>query len=152
MSEARDLKALHRKFAVACFNGTWDLLGKPDRTPDDDANMVHMAHASRYHWGQIGTPLEFARGDWQISRVYSVLGKGEIAFSYAKSSLDLCHAHGYGDFDLAFAYEALARSCAVLGDFSRRDEYLLLANEAGHAIAEEDDRKHFFNELKTISK
>jgi hypothetical protein len=151
MPDEMDATALHRKFAVDCFNGTWDLLDKPDRSPEDDANMIHMTHASRYHWGQIGTPLEFSRGDWQISRVYAVLRMGDLAFRYAKSALDLCHEHGYGDFDLAFAYEALARACAVIGDLSRRDEYLLLANEAGHAIAEADDRKHFFNELKTIS-
>ena len=150
MPEEMDVTTLHRKFAVDCFNGTWGLLDKPDRTPAEEAAMVHMAHASRYHWGQIGTPLEFARGDWQISRVYATLGLGETALRYAKSSLDLCHAHGYGDFDLAFAYEALARACAVMGDRSRRDEYLLLANEAGHAIAEEEDRTYFFNELKTI--
>ncbi len=151
MPEEMDTTALHRKFAVDCFNGTWGLLDKPDRSPEDDASMIHMAHASRYHWGQIGTPLEFARGDWQISRVYATLGLGEMALRYAKSSLDLCHAHGYDDFDLAFAYEALARACAVMGDLSRRDEYLLLANEAGHAIAEEEDRTYFFKELKTIA-
>ena len=151
MSEEMDLNALHRKFAVDCFNGVWALLDKGDeRTPEDDATMIHMAHASRYHWGQVGTPLNFARGDWQISRVYAVLGMGEMALRYAKSSLDLCHGHGFGDFDLAFAYEALARACAVLGDLSRRDEYLLLANEAGYAIGEEEERNYFFSELKTI--
>ena len=87
MSEEKDL---HRKFAVNCFNGTWDLIEKKDRTPEDDTDMIHMAHASRYHWGQIGTPLNFARGDWQISRVYAILGQGENALTYAKSSLHHC--------------------------------------------------------------
>jgi hypothetical protein len=61
MSE--NLKEMHKKFAVDCFNGTWDLLDNKDRSREEDFNMIHMAHASRYHWGEIGTPLEFARGD-----------------------------------------------------------------------------------------
>ena len=147
MSEDQDL---HRKFAVNCFNGTWELIDKADRTPDEDAKMVHMAHASRYHWGQIGTPLNIARGDWQISRVYAVLGQGENALYYAKSCLHICIDHDLGDFDLAFAYEAAARAFAVLGDVEMTKEHLARAQKAGEAIAEEDDQKYFFAELESI--
>ena len=147
MSEEKDL---HRKFAVDCFNGTWDLLEKTDRTPEDDAKMIHMAHASRYHWDQIGTPLNFARGDWQISRVYAVLGQGENALNFAKRCLHLCQEIKVGDFDLAFAYEAAARAYAVLGNEAMKDKHLALAKEAGDAISKEDDKKYFFSELETI--
>jgi len=147
MSEGKDL---HRKFAVSCFNGTWDLIEKTNRTPDEDTTMIHMAHASRYHWGQIGTPLNFARGDWQISRVYAILGQGENALKYAKSCIHLCLDHDLGDFDLAFAYEAAARAFAVLGDTDMTREHLAYAKKAGEAIAEEDDQKYFFGELETI--
>ncbi len=86
-------KKTHREFAIQAFNGVWELLDKKDRTPDDDVRMIHMAHASRYHWGEIGTPLEFARGDWQLSRVYATLGFGVMAFKYAKGCLGLCEKH-----------------------------------------------------------
>ena len=100
MSEEKDL---HRKFAINCFNGTWDLIEKTDRTPEDDANMIHMAHASRYHWAEVGMPINLARGDWQISRVYAALSQGDNALVYAKNCLRLCIDHDLGDFDLAFA-------------------------------------------------
>jgi hypothetical protein len=143
-------KNLHRKFAVSCFNGTWDLIEKTDRTQEDDARMIHMAHASRYHWGEIGTPLNFARGDWQISRVYALLGQGENALAYAKSCLHLCVDNDIGDFDLAFAYEAAARAFKVLDDAEMTEKHLALAKETGEAIEKEDDQKYFFNELETI--
>ncbi len=41
----------HEKFAKASFNKTWDLLEKKDRSPEEDNEMVHTAHSSRYHWG-----------------------------------------------------------------------------------------------------
>ena len=147
MSEEKDIQ---RKFAIGCFNGTWDLIEKADRTPEDDARMIHMAHASRYHWGEIGTPLNFARGDWQISRVYAILGQGENALNYAKSCLHLCVDHDLGDFDLAFAYEAAARAFYVLGDSEMTEKHLALAKKAGENIAKEDDKKYFFNELESI--
>lgn len=36
----------HRQLGVDLFNGTWTLMEQADRTPDDDALMIHMAHAS----------------------------------------------------------------------------------------------------------
>ena len=60
---------VHRKFGKDLFNGTWTLMEKPDRSPDEDALMIHMAHASNYHWLQVGKPENFARGHWLCSRV-----------------------------------------------------------------------------------
>jgi hypothetical protein len=140
----------HRKFAVSCFNKAWDLLEKNDRTPEEDMEMVHLTHASRYHWGQIGEPIYFARGDWQISRVYAELGFGVMAFKYAKSCLDLCEANDIDDIDLAFAYEALARASAVSGDRANARGYIELAEIYGQSIAQEADRQVFFEEIRSI--
>ena len=126
-----DNQDLHRKFAVDCFNNTWTLIEKADRSPEDDARMIHMAHASRFHWSEIGTPLNFARGDWQISRVYAILGQGQNALAYAKNCLHLCIDNDFGDFDLAFAYEAAARAFAVLCDSKMTEKHLELAKKAG---------------------
>ena len=136
--------------AVKCFNGTWDLIDKPDRTHQDDVNMIHMAHASRYHWGQIGTALEFSRGEWQISRVYSLLNMGESALFHAKEALRLCLDNGIGDFDLAFGYEAMARAYSVLGNQKDEATYITKAREAAKAVAKEDDRKYVESEISTI--
>ncbi len=141
---------MHRKFAVDCFNQTWDLLDKKDRTKDQDLLMMHTAHASRYHWDQIGEPLNFARGDWQLARVYAVLGFGVMAYKYAQSSLAWCEKEKLGDFDLAFAYEALARASSVSGDIAKVGGYIHLAKNAADTIEKEDDRNYFLSELKTI--
>jgi hypothetical protein len=42
--------------------------------------------------------------------------------------LELCQEHGIGDWDLAFAHEALARASAVDGDRAARDRELLDAD------------------------
>lgn len=143
-------KDWHRKFAMDGFNLTWDLLDKEDRTGEDEDRMVHAAHASRFHWGEIGTPLEWERGEWQISRVYAVLNRPEAAIHYAQRCLALCEANAIGDFDLAFAYEGLARAHAVAGNAAESRRYVDLARQAGERIGDEGDRTYFLGELATV--
>ena len=142
--------AVHRQLAVDLFNETWSLLDDPDRSEAEADLMIHAAHASAYHWRQIGEPLNFARSDWQLSRVYAVLNRPEAALYHGQHCLDICQAEGIGDFDLAFAFEALARAYAVYGQADKAQRYMELAREAGERIAEEDDRQYFFAELETI--
>src|SRR4051794_29231711 len=128
-----------RQQGVDLFNGTWELMKRTDRTPDDDAAMVHMTHASAYHWSKVGTPENFARSEWQVSRVYAVLGRGEPSLWHAQRCLDLCTTNGIADWDLAFAHEAMARAYAVGGDLDRAREHVALARAV--QMAEDDDRE-----------
>jgi len=141
---------VHEQFAKQLFNLVWDLLDKEDRTAEDNDRMIHAAHASRFHWGEVGAALEFARGEWQVSRVYSVLGMPEGAIYHGERSLALCEANGIGNFDLAFAYEALARGHAVAGDGARSQDYLGLAKKAAEEIEDEGNREYFHSELATV--
>jgi len=139
-----------RKMAAQLFNGTWKLLSKKRRTKEETDTMIHMAHASRYHWGVVGGPKELAIGEWQISRVYAVVRRPEPALYHAERCLEICKAHGVGDFPLAYAYEALARAFAIAGRARERAACLKLAKAAGERIREDDDRTLFFNDLRTV--
>ena len=152
MAEAKKYteEECHKKSAVDSFNLVWGLLDKRERTKEDDDRMVHAAHASRFHWGEIGTPVEFERGEWQISRVYSVLKRSESALYHAKRCLEICQRNSIGDFDIAFAYEAMARASAAAGEMSHCQRYIKSAREAGDQIKEKGDRNYFFSELKMI--
>ena len=150
VGESQFTEGEHRKFAIALFNLTWSLLDKKDRTKQDNDRMLNAAHASRFHWGEIGTPLEFERGDWQISRVYSVLKRGEPAIYHAERCLELCKANNIGDFDLAFAYEALARAYAAAGSKANCEKYLELAKSAAENIKKQEDKNYLLSEIKTI--
>jgi len=141
---------IHRQFAVKLFNHVWELMEKTERSHEEVDEMIHSAHASRYHWGEIGTPLEFARGEWQISRVYCVLNRAEPALFHADRTLQLCLAYQIGDFDLAFAYEAKARASLIAGEIENCKNYLDLAYQASNSIKEEDDQKILLEDLESI--
>lgn len=143
-------KEWHTKEAKGNFNGTWDLLDLSDRTEDQDFEMVHKAHASVYHWGHVGDALNQARGEWQVSRVYAVLGHGDEALYHGKKSLEICLENNYGDFDLAFGYEAVARAYKVLGEDQSLEKYLKKAQAATEAIGKKGDRDYAQGELEGL--
>lgn len=103
----------------------------------ENDRVLYAAHASHFHWGEIGTSLEFERGEWQISRVYSVLNRFEEAIHHARRCLDICTENGIGDFDIAFAYEALVRAYSSAGDTEKSIEYIRLGEKAGELIEDE---------------
>lgn len=139
-----------RRLAALLFNQTWALLEQTDRSREDDDAMLHMAHASRHHWGQVGGPENVARGEWQCSRVYVVLGRPEPALHHANRCLEVCREHGIGDWDLAFALESVARAHALAGDVAEARQARELALEAAAAVAEDDDRALVLADLGTI--
>lgn len=140
----------HKKLAVDLFNLVWSLMDKKERTKEEDDKMVHAVHASRFHWGEIGKPVHFERGEWQISRVYAVLNRPQPALYHAKRCLEICKENNIGDWDIAFAYEAMARAYAVAGEKTESEKYMKLAKEAGEQIKEKEDKDLFISDLKTV--
>ena len=143
-------KEIHKKFAINLFNQTWDLIEKPDRSQKETDRMINAVHASRYHWEIAGAAVNIARGEWLISRVYAVLNRTEPCLYHAGRCMEVTLENDLKDFDLAFAYEAMARACDLAGDEVETAKYITLAEEAGSAIKDKGDRKYFFSELHTI--
>ena len=146
--------AQHRAEGVALFNAVWEMLDADDRTPEQADPMVHAAHASRWHWsqaGELGGDQQLAVGEWQCSRVYSVLGRGEPALHHAKASLAICEAAELGDWVVAAAYEALARASAVAGDAAEARSWLARGRTATAAIANPEDREVIDADLASLA-
>jgi tetratricopeptide (TPR) repeat protein len=140
----------HRALGVQLFNQTWTYLEKEGRSADEDDLMLLSANASAYHWRQVGTAANFARSEWQMLRVYSVLGRAEPALHHARRCLQICQDNGIGDWDLGFAYEALGRAAAVAGDRDAAQAWTDQAYEAAADIAEDEERDLLLTDLSTI--
>jgi hypothetical protein len=136
-----------RQRGVDLFNEVWRLI----ETREDDDRLLHAAHASAYYWAAAPEckPENHARSEWQISRVYTVLGRGEPAVWHARRCLEWCESAGIGDWDLAYAYEALARAHGVSGS-PEAAEWKAKARVAGDAIADAEDREHFEEDYATL--
>ena len=143
----------HRRLGVDLYNATWKLLEQERRTPADDDAMLDATHASAYHWSRAegAGPVNAARSHWQISRVNSVLGRPEAALYHARRCLELYTENGIGDWDLASAYEALARANKVAGNDAEFRRDLELGREALTQIADEEDREHIAEDLDELT-
>ncbi|MBI1794419.1 MAG: hypothetical protein HYR70_09520 [Chloroflexi bacterium] len=136
-------------FAVDFHGKTWEMLEKKVRTPDENERMLDYAHASLAHWRAAGTEVRHQRGEWTLARVYAVLGEGQLALYHAQRCLQLLEGGRaeMEDFDFAFAYEALARAHAVNGNRTEARKFIDMAQKAGEAIKEKDEREVFFAEF-----
>jgi hypothetical protein len=144
---AKSEREFHRRTAARCFNETWDYLERKERTEQDDQKMLQLAHASRYHWGIVGTPRNKAVGDWQVSRVYAALKQPHLSLLYAKSSLETCRREELPEV-LATAYEAVARAYAVAKEFAAASKYLKLArNQLETLNLSAEDRKVYLGQI-----
>jgi uncharacterized protein YndB with AHSA1/START domain len=135
----------HRSLGIECNNGVYDLLDKQDRTDAETQMMVDTAHAAKYHWGKVGTPVNQVRGDYLCSRVYACVGRAEPALHHARRAVADADSLGLADFDLAFVHEALARALACAGDAEAARRELDLVRAV--VIADAEDREIFEADL-----
>jgi hypothetical protein len=141
-----------RALGAELFNRTYALMEKAERTPDEDTEMLHRAHASAYHWAQAGTAANRSRSEWQCSRVYAVLAWVEPALHHARRCLEIVQAHPdeMKDWDLPAAYEALARAHMVAGDVAETQKWEELGRAATARIADDEDRAVIEADFATI--
>ncbi len=143
-------KETHKKLAIEAFNKTWDYLDLESRNNEETLEMIHLSHASRYHWGFAGDELNKGRGEWQISRVYSVSNLGESALLHAKAYLDICLKNNYKDWDISFAYESIAYAYKVIGNIELMNEYKEKGIISLKDIKEKGDKDYAELELSKI--
>lgn len=139
-----------RRLAADLFNHTWELLETSDRTPAQNDRMIHAAHASRFHWEQVGEVSNLIVGEWQCSRVYAVLGRPEPSEWHARRALALCEEAGVTGFLLAASNEALARALLVAGDRPGAAAAEAAAWAAAEAIDDDEDRQIFEQDMATL--
>ena len=47
-----DSAKAHQHFSAHCFNSAWELIDKPERTPEENEQMIQRTMASLWHWTQ----------------------------------------------------------------------------------------------------
>lgn len=146
-----DESRAHRHFSAQCFNRTWELIDKPDRSPANDEQMLLRAYASLWHWTQRPdcTSRNLSIGYWLLSRVHGLLRQSEQARHFGKLSLK--HAEGESPFYRGYAYEALARAAHVAHDRSRTEYYLQAAQAQADLIENDEERQMLENDLKSLA-
>jgi hypothetical protein len=144
-----------RRVAVHLYNRTWDLLDLGDqRTEAQTHEMVDAAHASAWHWAQIGGLEQAVVGEWMISRVHASAGHGEAAVLHAQRSFTLLHSDGgenLPDWLEASVQEGLARAHLAAGDRDAAEFAAHAATDALEKASDPEDRALVAGQLADLA-
>jgi hypothetical protein len=115
--------------------------------------MINLAHASLLHWSESKecSPANLQRGEFLISMAYAYAGRDEPAYYHAKRCFDLTFNHpgSMMDFDIAYAYMAMARVSALKGLNEEAKQYLSKMIEAGDQIKNKIDKQIYVDDLSS---
>ncbi len=104
--------------------------------------MLGAAHASAYHWAQIGTELNRMRAAMLLAEVHALLGHGPTALGLATEMRSYFIGRTETpDWELALTHAIYAHCAHAAGNFA---EYRAAYKEAVVALAgvrDEEDRK-----------
>jgi len=131
----------HRQLAKQCNNRAWALSVQP-RSAAENLEMLTTAHASAYHWAQVGTELNRMRAAMLLAEVHALLGHGATALDLANEM----RAYFLGrsdtpDWELAFAHAIYAHCACRAGRTDLHRSAYAAAVAALAATADEEDRK-----------
>jgi ribosomal-protein-alanine N-acetyltransferase len=145
-----DLEAAHKYFAADCFNKAWDLIEKPERTPEEDRLMVALNQASIFHWLNRAdcTSENLSIGFWQASRIQALLGRADEARHQAETCLG--YSHALEPFYMGYAYEALARAELMAGNSAKAQEHLRCAQRHAAGVENRDHQAMLLKDLDSL--
>ena len=146
-----DVVAAHKHFSASCFNKAWDLIGKKNRTVEEDRLMVTLNQTSIYHWLQRDdcTNEHLSVGYWQASRFQTLLGNANEAIHFAE--VCLTYSGELPPFYLGYAHEALARAHKLAGHAVDAQRHLTLAVELAARIGKKGDRELLETDLSQLT-
>jgi len=112
--------------------------------------MLQLSQASLSHWTQRSdcTPKNLSIGNWQLSRVYALLGQAENALRSARMCLH--YSENTSPFFIGYAHEALARSATIADDNVGKAYHLTEARRYLAQITNDADRALLQADLQSL--
>jgi hypothetical protein len=130
----------HKQVAMQCNNRAW-ALSVQTRSAAQDREMLDAAHASAYHWAQVGTELHRMRAGMLLAEVHALLGHGATALALATDMREYFVARGdTPDWELAFTHAIYAHAASAAGMHEQHRDAYRQAVVALAAIEDEEDR------------
>lgn len=139
-----DVATGHRYFAVELNNLAWDLLEAAERSPADEARMLHAAHGACFHWLEVGTALHHQRAQCLLATAYVAAGKAEAAVRHGEQCVALSReVPDQTPFDLATAHGCASAAYAAAGRIDEARAEHALARAAADTFDDASERTLF---------
>ena len=139
---AADERALwHRRFGSDANNRGWAMAARAQRTPEEARELLGLAHASAWHWSEVGTDLQRMRAALLLALAQALSGDGAGAVAGADAAraffLDGADTE---DWERALVHAVHAHASFVAGRDAEHRASHAHAAAAVAAIADPEDR------------
>jgi hypothetical protein len=144
---AAGVAEFHRQLATELFSHVLELLERTDRNCAENDRMIHMAHASCFHFQLGGTALNIALGEWQCARVHIALGQPDTATYHAWRYLEHAENYGLGPFHVAQAHAVLSTAFART-NLEEAAHQLGLARDTRESVSDPEELRFLKMEIE----
>ena len=111
--DSKTLQRFHRYFAIQCNNEFW-ALSERDLNAEEKRDLLTIAHASQYHWRQVGTDENIHLAYLAIARAYCV-NESLLGVKFASLAFDFFDGTGE-KWIQAFTNAVLSHAYYIAGD------------------------------------
>lgn len=147
------LDEAHRYFAIEFNNAIFGLAEKPTLTALEKEEIIQKAHSAVLHWQKFSksTIANSQRGYYMVAKAYVAVGETENALKYSKLCYDITckNEDKLFDWDLAYAFEIMARTFAMNNDTKNFKKFYKKAQQQELKIKDQGDLKYFSSDFKS---
>lgn len=147
-----DEAAWRRKLGSAANNRCWTLTEQLTRTPEEDQEMLHAAHAAMHLWSTIGTDKNRTLGHLLLGQVHALLGHATSAMNYAKLAYDDITQTQSDAWEVAMAHAVLANAAHCSGGLALHESHYNTADKLIAALSDPQDKEIVLATLSVVPK
>lgn len=145
-----DIALWQKRLASQANNRAWELAETLRRSPEEDEEMLHAAHAAMHFWKIIGNESNHAHAAQLLAHVYALLKRPKPAAHYLRKSLPYFIDNYRAASELAFAHAIAANVASAEGNSDAYCKHYAEAKAAAAKIANRKEREIFEATLRVI--
>ncbi len=146
-----DVALWQRRLASHANNRAWTLAEMLQRSPEEDEEMLHAAHAAMYFWKIVGKPSNHAHAAQLLAHVYALLKLPGPAAQYLSKSLPHFTQHDCAPSELAFAHAVAANVASAEGNTAAYARHYSEAKALAALITDPQTREMLDATLRVLS-
>ena len=147
-----DTARWQRRIAAQANNQAWTLAEAPQRSADEEEDMLQAAHAAMHLWKIVGNELQRAHAALLLAHVYALLRLPNPAAHYLAKTGTALFAAPAQPWEQALAHAVAANVAAARGDAAAYAEHLRQATEGTAALADPEERSIIEATLRVLPK
>jgi hypothetical protein len=142
-----------RRLGAGANNRAWTLSEMPSRTPAEDEEMLHAAHAAAHLWSTVGNERNAASAHLLLGQVHALLGNAILAERFASSARGFFLSGGNSaPWELAIAHAVAANAAHCSGNSVAHQREYAAAQRAVEAITNAKEREIVLATLRVVPK